>query len=319
MGVFIWSVILIISLIVLVKSADYFTDYSEKLGLLLGISPFIIGVTIISIGTSLPELLTGLVSIFSDVATDPTIFVEDNIIGSNISNIFLVIGISSAIAGVIIIKKDVMRDDFPILLISALYLFFIASDGHIGRFEALIGLIGYITYMWYSIASNREDKGLVKELTHHPSKNWKVLYPVIIAISATTLYFGAEWTVRSVFEIAAHINLPSSIITIIVVALGTSLPELVVSARAAFKKSFEISIGNIIGSNIFNTFAITGITGLITPLTISSQSMVVAMPFMLGATFVFLVSCLSKSISRYVGIGFLCLYVIFVLQLVQTI
>lgn len=321
MSVAVWIVILVISLFVLIKSADYFTVYSEKYGALLGISPFIIGVTIVSMGTSLPELLTGLVAIFSKTVENPTVFVVDNVIGSNISNILLVVGVSAVLAGMITIKREVLKTDFPLLLVSAFYLYFIIQDGEITRFEAVIGLIGYINYLWYSLASNSHEYKLSKadkKMLKDAPKNWKMLYPLLIFVSACFLYLGADWTVRSVFNVAELLNIQSSIITIFVVALGTSLPELVVSARAALRKSFEISVGNIIGSNIFNAFAIVGITGVLKPLSISEQSLLIALPLMMAATAIFLVSCLSKSISRFEGIGYGIIYVLFVLKLVQT-
>lgn len=321
MGILFWSVILVVSIFFLVKSADYFTEFSEKLGLLLGISPFIVGVTIISLGTSLPELITGLVALYTDVGRDATIFVADNIVGSNISNILLVIGISSIIAGMITIKKNILADDFPILLASALFAIITISDGHFSRMEAFIALTGYVVYMWYNISSNQQsqhDKDVAKQMRKDSLKNWQWIYPTIIVLSCIGLYFSADWTVRSVFEIANILAWPPSVITIIAVALGTSLPELVVSAKAAFNKNFEISVGNIVGSNIFNTFAILGVTGLLKPLTISIQTIQIGIPFMIGATFLFIVTSLTKTISRFEGAIFLIIYATFVLQLVQT-
>jgi len=321
MGIFSWIIVLLISIVVLIKSADYFTEYSERMGLLLGISPFIVGVTIVSLGTSLPELLTGLVALYSDIGGDTTIFVADNIIGSNVSNILLVIGISAIIAGMISIKKNILSDDMPILFASTIFIIITLADGKFTRLEAMIALLGYIIYMWYNIRSNTQtqhDKDVAKEMRKSAHRSWRIIYPSIILASCVTLYFSADYTVKAVFEIAYQLNWPSSVITIIAVALGTSLPELVVSAKAALSRNFEIAIGNIIGSNIFNTFAITGITGVLKPLTVSAQTIHVGLPFMAGATLLFIITALTKTISRFEGAIFLLIYATFVLQLVQT-
>jgi len=317
-----------VSLFVLIKSADYLVKYSEKLGLALGVPQFIIGITLISAGTSLPELAT---SIFSVIKGEPGV-VAGNVVGSNIANILLVVGITTILVKRVEIKRSLIRLDLPLLVASGAVLVLTLSDGKFTFFEALVSLVGFIIYLTYSVTQPKRDI-LEKEkefieatseekqkkpiLQKRPPFKWSYVFWVIG--SAATLYFGAEFTIDSVITLGTLLNVDTSIIAITAVAIGTSLPELIVSVVAAKKGNFDIALGNILGSNIFNGFLIMGVSGLITQLPVETPVMLVGIPFFIVATILLVFSGIERKFYNFEGAFFLILYILFIQQLFQTI
>ncbi|MFH1642153.1 MAG: calcium/sodium antiporter [Nanoarchaeota archaeon] len=304
--IFFWSVIFIISLYVLIKSADFFTDSAEKLGAVLGIPSFILGVTIVALGTSLPELITSIISVLKGSSE----FVAGNVIGSNIANILLIIGIA-----VLFTKKslkvewDLVQIDLPLLMGSAFILLITLYDGKFSFIEAIACLLGYIVYLLYSI-SMRKGKGDVKK------EKFSITIPIILFLSGVGLYYGARYTIDSVIELSTLFNFgDTSIIALSAVALGTSLPELVVSISAARKMNYEMAVGNVLGSNIFNSFVVMGIPGLMGMLTVSQSTLFLGLPMVILSTLIFIISIQDREISKYEGLVFLILYALFIVKL----
>lgn len=304
-----WITVFLISIGTLIKSSDYFTEAAEKLGLVIGIPQFIVGVTIVSIGTSLPELMTSLIAVFRGV----TEFVAGNAIGSNIANILLVIGAAAIFAKKTMkVEWSLIDVDLPLLLICTFVLYFCVADGMFTFGEAVLCLLGYLIYTMYVISTRTDDDKSTEKF------KWSII--VTLILSSVGIFFGAQYTIDSIIAI---INLPffiklgidTSMIALSAVALGTSLPELTVSISAAKKGNYEMALGNVIGSNIFNSFVVMGIPALISPLVISSTILTLAVPFMIAATFVLIVSILDKSISKYEGAMFVLLYVLFIIKL----
>lgn len=323
-AVFIFAV----SLFVLIKSAGYLVKYSEKLGMALGVPQFIIGITLISAGTSLPELAT---SIFSISKGEPGV-VAGNVVGSNIANILLVIGITTVIVKRVEIKRSLIRLDLPLLVASGAILVLTLSDGKFTFFEALISLVGFAVYLIYSITQPKRDlvekeKEFIEAATEEKPKSsilqkrppFKWRYVFFIIFSATTLYFGASFTIDSVIVLGTLLNVNTSIIAITAVAVGTSLPELIVSVVAARKGNFDIALGNILGSNIFNGFLVMGISGLITDLPVEAPVLLVGIPFFIVATVLLVFSGIERKFYNFEGAFFLILYLLFIEQLYQTI
>lgn len=226
-------------LFILIKSADYFVRYSEKLGLSLGVPQFIIGITVISIGTSLPELVTSLFSVFEG----ETGFVAGNVIGSNIANILLVIGVSTIIAKKIEISRSLIRLDLPLLVASGTILILTLKDGIFTFTEAIISIVGFVIYIIYSIYSHKETIGdkeekIMKKLKIDGKPPFKWSYVVYILASCVAIFFAAKLTISSTISIATFLNLDTAIIAISAVAIGTSLPELLVAGVSAKKREF---------------------------------------------------------------------------------
>jgi len=294
-----------ISLLVLLKASDFFIDSAERIGLSLGISPFIIGVTIVAFGTSLPELASSIVAVFAGESA----IVAGNVIGSNITNIALVLGLTAVVVKEINIVNDIWKIDLPYLWGSSFLLYFMLMDLEFSVFEALICCAGIVIFLTYSFFS---DSGAEEEETEKSKIDWKV-YPILL-LSGFFVYLGAEYTVKYIIEISSSLGINSGIIAQTVVALGTSLPEVVVSLMAARKGKASIAIGNVLGSNIFNTYAVMGIPGLIGNLTIPAEMTAFSLPLMIAMTIIFGVMCISRNISRWEGMLLLLFYSFFLIE-----
>lgn len=309
--IIIWLLILAVSLFVLIKGADFFTDSSERLSLSLGIPKFVVGVTIVAIGTSLPELATSLTSLTKGT----TEFVMGNVVGSNIANLMLIIGIAAIIAKAMKIEWDILNIDLPFLLASALFLYFIASDGLITMFEGIFAIVGGVLFLYYmTVVSRQHAQTTISE------ERFTFKSGLIMVIGVLMIYAGAEFTMRSVISLTQFLNLSNtSLIAATLVALGTSLPELVVSITAIKKKNYEMAIGNVLGSNIFNTFLIIGIPALFAGagLVVSPTMLLIGIPFMIAATLLFIVATQDRSVSRVEGALFLMLYALFIAKLIN--
>lgn len=323
---FLWIIIFCVSLFVLIKAADYFTESAEKIGLALKISPFIIGVTIISIGTSLPELATSIIA----VIRDQTEIVAANAIGSNIANILLIVGFSALFAGRLVVKRSLIDVDLPLLAAATALIVVVLWDKQVTFGEGIVAIVGYIVYATYTIKSDKDEKSrpegimpgedipATREKRHHHRKkyrdlNWKLF--TVLAVSVLFIYFGAEWTIKSIIEIAIIIGIPTSLVVMSAMAIGTSLPELVVSVGAARKGKFEIALGNVFGSNIFNILMVIGIPSLFKTLIVDDATYAIGIPFVIGATLLYIFSGISKKIHNWEGMMYLLIYVLFIAKL----
>lgn len=305
------------SLAFLILSADLLVRNSEKLGLSLGVPQFIVGITIISAGTSLPELAT---SIFS-IAKGEAGVVAGNVVGSNIANILLVVGITTVIAKKIEIKRSLIRLDLPLLVGASAILILTLLDGKFTLFEAIISLIGFGVYLIYSVTQHKgeleeKEKELIDTLKGKKKPPFKWRYLGIVVISALVLYFSADLTIDSVISIGGILNIDTAVIAITAIAIGTSLPELIVSALAAKRGNFDIAIGNILGSNIFNGFMIMGVSGVISiDLPIQPVVLIVGVPFLIIATIFLAFSGIERKFYNFEGALYLLLYLLFIGQL----
>jgi len=297
-----WIIILIVSLFALVKASDYFTESAEKIGVAIGISQFIIGVTIVAIGTSLPELVS---SIFA-VLQKSTEIVAANVVGSNIANILLIFGVA------IIINKRLkfsgpINVDLGLLLGSALFILITAIDGTFSKIDAIISIIAAIAYMIY--ATSPKHKADVPKIK---IEKISLKINVVLILSAVFIYLGAKYTIEAVIVLSELIGIGKEVIAISVVALGTSLPELAVTISAARKKNFHMAIGNVLGSNIFNSFTVMGISGIIAPLFIPRQIIYVGIPIMIVSTMIYLILVKKNEIRRWEGILLVLFYLLFI-------
>jgi len=324
-----WILVFVLSLAVLIKSADYFTKGAEILGLKFKINPFIVGVTIVSIGTSLPELVTSFIAISQGQAE----LVTANAIGSNIANILLIVGLASVFAGTLAVKRSLIDLDAPLLAISTAILLGILFDGQVTTMEALVLVATYIVYLAYTVKTgqtlddevdheDRDIKKAIQERIDEEGVNQKEemrwsrisLYLVLGAIG---VYFGADYTIKSVVEIGTAIGISASAIAITAIAFGTSLPELVVSISAAKKGSFEIALGNVFGSNIFNSLMVIGLPGLFTTLPLDPATYSVGLFFMISATLLYIFSGISKHVHKWEGLMYLLFYVLFIIKIFE--
>lgn len=309
-----WIGVFVLSLAVLIKASDYFTDSAELIGKYFKLPSFIIGVTIVAIGTSLPELISSLFAVFNGVSE----IVVGNVIGSNITNIFLILGITAILSKKINILHELVRVDLPLLVGSAFLFAFTIWDGVFTIFEAILLIAGLIFYLIYTISTQDKtedvfaEKKIKKDLekTKLSSKTW-----FVFAISSFFIFLGAKYTIDSVIQLSGILNIGTEIIAISAVALGTSLPELMVSINASRKGKAEIAVGNILGSNIFNTFAVMGIPALFGVLIIPQSIISFGLPLMLAATLLYFFITQDNEITKWEGWMLIMFYAFFILKL----
>jgi len=292
---------------VLLVASDWFVDGAEKIGLSLGISPFIIGVTIVAFGTSLPELASSIVAV--NLGTSEIVI--GNVVGSNIANILLVLGCTAVFCKEIRMDFDVMDIDMPLLWGSAFLLYFAVYDGYFSLFEAVMFLGGIAAFLLNSISGNKATD------LDRPKTNY-MDYLKLIGGSAL-VYFGATYTIEGVIGISKDLAIDPDLVALTVVAIGTSLPELVVSITAGRKGKAGLAIGNVLGSNMFNTFGVMAIPRFCGELTIPTDILSFSIPFMIGVTILFGMISLSKRVSFWEGAMLVAFYVFYIGTLVEKV
>lgn len=302
MGLLAYVGIFIVSLAVLLYASDKFVEAAERIGLSLGISPFIIGVTIVAFGTSLPELATSISAVFSGSSE----VVVGNVIGSNVTNILLVLGLTAIIGKKIILDFDVWDIDMPLLLASAVFLYFALNDLHISVLEAVLFILALAVFLLKSFGESekKEDNPKARGVDY-----------LLLIVGGAFVYLGANYTIFGLENIASILGVNKDFIALSVLALGTSLPEVVVSIAAARKGKAGIAVGNVLGSNIFNTYAVMGIPTFFGTLIIPDNINDFSLPFMVFVTIIFAVICLSKKISRWEGGMLVIFYIYFIIEL----
>jgi len=307
-----WIIVFIVSLALLVKGADWFVESSEKIGLAFKISPFIIGVTIVALGTSFPELITSIFAVLKGASE----IVVANALGSNITNILLIVGFSAMVARKLIVKRSLIDLDAPLLAASTVLFIFIMWDKTVNFWEGILLISAFLVYLLYTIFQKREEDHLVLEEmveTVQTKLDFKVFFFLILG--GVLLAVGANYVVESVLKISEFLKISASLIAITAVAVGTSLPELVVSVRAAAKKKYEIALGNIFGSNVFNILIVVGVPALFKSLTVDELTFNIGLPFLIAATLLFIISGISRRIHIWEGIMYILIYVLFIVKL----
>lgn len=290
------SLLLAVGIFGVYFGAEWLVKGSSNLSRDLGIKPIIIGLTVIAFGTSSPELavsLTASIKESSDIAFG-------NIIGSNIANIGLVLGITAMVFP-LKVEKIIMRSELPLMIGISAVLFLMALDGMIGFVDGLVlflGIISYTTYHIYSVFSkrksnsqainNNEDATTETTITPHERNPKKKLLSnlTLIAIGFAGLLIGAYLLVNSAIFIAGRFGISEMVIGLTVVAFGTSIPEMATSVVSALRKEVDICVGNIIGSNIFNILLVIGSVALIKPLNVVRETLFFELPIMLAFSIV---------------------------------
>lgn len=307
-----WSTVLGGSLFVLIRGADTFVEGAKQMGASLGMSKFAIGVLIVGFGTSLPELASSVAAAL-DGATE---IVVANAVGSNITNILLVVGILAAIGGRISIKRDLIKTELPIFFIATAHFIAVVHDGLVDRLEGVLLLGTFLAYMWYLFVEARsEDAVELGGVKRRPQLAPKAVAFIVLGIAAVLV--GANYTVDMVVNIATAANVPLGLVSIGAIALGTSLPELFVSLQALKTGEAELAIGNIFGSNAFNILVVIGIPALITPLIADQVVMELGVGILLAASAIFFVNGLAKQVMRWEGMMMLLFFCFFLLKLVD--
>lgn len=246
----------------LVVGGEYLVRASVALSLKLNISKMVIGLTVVSFATSLPELLVSLNAAFNG---SPSIAIN-NVVGSNIANIGLVLGIT-ALLGTIYVDKTFYKIYWPVLMIFSFgFYYFLSNDLKLDAVEGAVLFLSLLVFIAYLIKSSVgiETDDSMDALTM--SSNFKII--IWLIIGGVALYFGAKWLVDGAVVIAQKVGVSEAVISVSVIALGTSIPELAASVIAVLRKEKAISLGNLIGSNIFNIGSVLGLTALVKPIVV---------------------------------------------------
>ena len=253
---------LILGLTVLVVGGEFLVKGAVGIARNLEISPLVIGLTVVSFGTSAPELL---VSLQAATEGSPEIAVG-NVIGSNIANLALVLGVTVLIFP-IIVERQTKLIDWPVMMLATIFFYIFLSDGEIKLWEGIVLFSSLIVFVAWRIRKSRKKSKLI--IDEHVDNESTFLAVGYLMLGLIGLYFGSEWFVDGAVGIADYLDVPKGVIGVTVVAFGTSAPELVVSCVAAYRKQSDISIGTLIGSNIFNIMAVIGLTSIVSPIDLS--------------------------------------------------
>ncbi len=338
-------VLLVLGLVLLAKGSDFFVKSAASVAQKRGVSEFVIGLTLVALGTSIPELASSVIAAMEQQSG----IVIGNVVGSNIANIGLIVGLGALIAR-IKTKQEMLRRDGYIMLFAALLFYVFIINGTVSRLEALIFLLLYIAYtvFLFETKPKSRDKYEFKEFIRYflgfkyiatiqsiiiPSlnknkkkskntpeeiKTKELSKPdiirdfLVLIISGFAIVVGASYLVNEAIFFADFFDIPKTVIGISLVALGTSLPELGVTISAARQGYGNIAVGNVIGSNIANIFLVVGVSAMIFPLSVIKPTIFYLTPFMIFMSILLLIFIRSNwEISRIKGIVFLALYALF--------
>ncbi len=301
-------VLLAVGFLMLVKGADVFVDGAAGIADKFGIPQLVIGLTIVAMGTSAPEAAVSITAALKENA-DITI---GNIVGSNILNILIILGVTSVIVAVSV-QKSTVRYEIPFMLaITVMLAIFGYTSGHITFWEGIIFWIAFTIYLAYLFIMAMNNKEEVEETKKRPV--WMLLLFVVIGI--VLVVWGSDVTVDAATMIARAAGLSQRFIGLTIVALGTSLPELVTSVSAARKGKADIAIGNIVGSNIFNILFVVGTTALITPVVFKPEFMIDTMISLAAGILLWLCVFRDRKLGRAGGTIMLLGYVAYFVYLV---
>lgn len=298
--------LLIVGFACLIKGADFFVDGAASIAYKFKISPTIVGLTIVALGTSLPE---AAVSISASLAGSNSLAIS-NVVGSNIFNTLVVVGCSALIAP-FIIPKDVIKRDLPINILAAALLSVMLLGGALNRIEGVVLLVCLAVYIYILVRDAKRDRANASEDDEEKKilKTWVSIACIIGG--AALIIVGGQVTVDSAQKIALSLGMSETLIGLTIVSIGTSLPELVTSVVAARKGESGLSLGNAIGSNIMNIFFILGASSVLSPLAASSQNLVDALILTAIAVGIYLLARFSKKMDRPKGWLFLAVYAVY--------
>jgi len=290
---------------------------SSSLAISFGISPLVVGLTIVAFATSSPELV---VSIKAAIDGNPGIVVG-NVVGSNICNIALILGVAALISPMRV-KTQVIKREIPLMIFISFVFLLVLIDGSISRWEGaifVIGIIAYIILSYMYVRKDKDDAEIVKEfekgLRTKPYKIWQSI--ILIIGGLALLIIGSKLFIDGAIETAVKLGVSQAVIGLTIVALGTSLPELITSIVASFRNENDIAIGNIVGSNVFNILSILGISSLINPISNSGVT-IIDLAIMMFFTILILPLCRSGfKLRRWEGAILFAGYIAYMIYLAQ--
>lgn len=304
-------VLFALGLVILVLGAEALVRGASRLAVDFGVSPLVVGLTVVAFGTSAPEMAVSVRSAFaSQAGADIAI---GNVVGSNIFNVLLILGLSSIVAP-LLVSQQLVRRDVPIMIMISALLYAMAADGTVNRFEGALLFAGVLAYTGFAIIqSRRESRQVQAEYeAEFGGKNGSVLWNIgLILAGLAMLVLGSRWLVQGAVTIATSLGVSDLVIGLTIVAAGTSLPEVATSVMASLKGERDIAVGNVVGSNIFNILAVLGLSALVAPsgVKVAPEALNFDIPVMMAVA----AACLpvfftGYVISRWEGLVFLGYY-----------
>lgn len=310
-------VLLVIGFVLLIKGADFFVDGSSSVAKRLRVPSMIIGLTIVAMGTSLPECA---VSVTASISNNNALAVS-NVVGSNIFNLMVVCGVCTLFVP-LAVSADTLKKEFPFSILCAILLVIFGKVGMLlGRADGIIFLVLFAAYLGWMIKSalSARNSTLSVEIAEETDEEIKILpvWQCIVYIigGAVAIKFGGDFVVNGASTIASSLGLSQNLIGLTIVALGTSLPELVTSIVAARKNEVDMALGNVIGSNIFNILLVLGIAAAISPVGFLMDNIVDTLILIIMSSAVLVFAWTSKVINRKEGIAMLCMYAVYMVYI----
>ena len=308
-------ILLIIGFVILVKGADFLLDGATSLAKKMSISEIAIGLTVVAFGTSSPELVVNVLSSINGHHE----MCFGNVIGSNIFNILVVLGISGLVFP-ISVKKNTVRKEIPFLLMGTILVFGLANNFGFGgsglsRVDGFILLISLVVFFVYVIGISKAPASEEYNIVIYTNKKTTIF----IILGILGLFIGGEMVVKNAVKIATLMKVSEKLIALTVVALGTSLPELVTSVIAVSRKRYDLAIGNVIGSNLFNMFMVIGLTSIISPLTFN-YSLNIDLYFLIIITLIFLITMFTgrkRKLDRFEALLFVVMYILYLIFIIN--
>ena len=311
MSIAITYLLLIVGFVFLIKGADFLVDGASSIARKYNVSDLVIGLTVVAFGTSTPELFVNILASIKG-STDIAI---GNVLGSNICNVLLILGVSAVIYPLSVSKGTVWKE-IPFSLLAVITLGLMANDQMIDgagkslltRIDGLVLLAFFAIFLYYSFSIAKAIEGMEE---HMPAKTRGFTGSILlVVVGLIGLTLGGKWIVDGAVAIAGSFGMSESLVGLTIVAVGTSLPELATSAMAAYKKNIEIAVGNVVGSNIFNIFFVLGVSSTIKPLPFQTKSNWDVAVVIGSSLLLFLAMFTGKkqSLDRWEGVAFLILY-----------
>lgn len=315
-------ILFIAGFVLLVSGAEFLVRGASRLAIAVGISPLVVGLTVVAYGTSAPELAVTVQATYNGQAD----IAVGNVVGSNISNVLLVLGLSAIVAPLIVDQK-LVRQEIPFMIGLSFLVLYMGQDGLISRTDGIILFAGAVAYTIFAIRQSRKESKAVQEEYEYEFDGEKVtlkgpgqtaLQFGLIVVGVAMLILGSSWLIKGAVAIANYLGVSELIIGLTVIAVGTSLPEIATSIIASVRGERDIAVGNVVGSNIFNILSVLGLCAIAAPagIAVSTAALSFDIPFMIAVA----VACLpifftGYKIERWEGFLFLGYYVAYAVYL----
>lgn len=310
MQIALWLIIFVLALAVLIKSSELFVSNADKMSRALQINKLFIGVTVLAIGTSLPELTTSILASAQGV----TSVVPATVFGSNIENVLLIFGIGAILTKNIILKDDGFKNQTALLLGVSTLLVVLSYDGIFTRIEAIVMIVAYVIYALFAIQEHRAGRLDIIKNWINPEK-WTAKNLLMLIGTGLLVTASSFLALHSLVEVSELTSILPSALSASLLAIATSLPELTVTLTALKKGQTQMAVGTIIGSNIFRATLVMGIPALIAPLNVTSDTLILGVPFILISLILFGFAVLREKLSNFDGAIFSIIYITFLGQI----